>query len=166
MDVSWTVGASLLVTVACAPGAADAVPPREVPPREVPLNGFANGTLVYGFDPVDAGNQAQDAGASPDVGGPRVSERSQEHIRHVVVVHQNALRACFEIEAQKDPRLRGTLLASWSIDPHGAVSEVAIPESTLRNPRGEGCISRQIRTWRFVRADGTTRVTFPFSFDQ
>jgi hypothetical protein len=89
---------------------------------------------------------------------------SPEQVRRVVVAHQGALRACYEIEAQKNPGLKGGVTATWTIDPSGAVSSASIAGSTIKNPRVEGCVVRQIRTWRFPASEGTTPTTFPFSF--
>lgn len=89
---------------------------------------------------------------------------SPEQIRRVVLAHRGALQACYEIEAQKDPSLRGGLSASWTIDPSGGVTSAGLAGSTIHNARVEGCVLRQVRTWHFPSSDGVSQATFPFQF--
>jgi hypothetical protein len=89
---------------------------------------------------------------------------SPEQIRRVVLAHRGALQACYEIEAQKDPSLRGGVTASWTIDPTGGVTSATLAGSTIHNARVEGCVLRQVRTWHFPSSDGVSQATFPFSF--
>jgi outer membrane biosynthesis protein TonB len=86
-------------------------------------------------------------------------------VRRVVVAHAGALRACYESEAQRNPGLRGGVTVKWQIDPGGAVGNAAIESSTLSNPRVEGCVLRQVKTWRFPASDASTSVLgYPFKF--
>ena len=87
-----------------------------------------------------------------------------EQIRRVVLAHRGALQACYEIEAQKDPTLKGGVTVSWTIDAGGAVTSAAVGGSTIHNARVEGCILRQVRSWHFPSSDGVSQATFPFSF--
>jgi hypothetical protein len=89
---------------------------------------------------------------------------SPEQIRRVVLAHRGALQACYEIEAQKDPSLRGGVTASWTIDPSGGVTSAGLAGTTIHNARVEGCVLRQVRTWHFPSSDGVSQATFPFSF--
>ena len=89
---------------------------------------------------------------------------SPEQIRRVVMAHRGALQACYEIEAQKDPTLRGGVGVQWTIDPGGGVTSANVSSSTIRNARVEGCVLRQVRSWRFPASDGVTQALYPFSF--
>jgi hypothetical protein len=89
---------------------------------------------------------------------------SPEQIRRVVIAHRGALQACYEIEAQKDPTLKGGVTMSWTIDPTGAVTSSNVAGSTIHNARVEGCVLRQVRSWHFPSSDGVSQATFPFSF--
>jgi hypothetical protein len=100
------------------------------------------------------------AGAAAAKGG-----LSPEQIRRVVIAHTGAVRACYETEAQKNPGLKGGMTLSWQIEPSGSVSGVSVAGSTLGNPRVEGCVSRQVKSWRFPASDSSTTVgAFPFKF--
>jgi hypothetical protein len=117
-------------------------------------NGSGNGT---GNGPGEHGLQG---GGSATVHGGL----NAEQIRRVVVAHRGALQACYEIEAQKDPTLRGGVTASWTIDAGGAVTSATLAGSTIHNARVEGCVLRQVRGWRFPASEGTSQPTFPFQF--
>jgi hypothetical protein len=102
--------------------------------------------------------------AGGGAGGASKGGLSPEQVRRVVVAHQGALRACYEIEAQKDPSLRGGVTVAWTIDPSGSVTSASLAGSSIRNPRVEGCVVRQVRTWRFPTSEAPTMTTFPFKF--
>ncbi len=121
--------------------------------------GGGNGSGIGGGSgPGEHGIQAAGGGGAAHGG------LSPEQIRRVVMAHQGALRACHEIEAQKDPTLRGGVTAAWTIDPSGAVTSASLAGTTLHNARVEGCVLRQVRTWHFPSSDGVTQATFPFVF--
>jgi len=122
--------------------------------------GSGNGTgggNGNGSGPGEHGLQGAGAGASHGGLNP-------EQIRRVVIAHRGALQACYEIEAQKDPSLRGGVTASWTIDASGAVTSASLASTTIHNARVEGCVLRQVRAWHFPSSDGSSQATFPFSF--
>lgn len=89
---------------------------------------------------------------------------SADQIDRVVRAHRGALQACYEIEAQKDPTLRGGLTVAWTIDPTGAVTSANVASSSIHNPRVEGCVLRQVRAWHFPASESPSLPTYPFSF--
>jgi TonB family protein len=100
------------------------------------------------------------AGAAAAKGG-----LSPEQIRRVVMSHLGAIRACYETEAQRNPGLKGGVTVQWQIDQGGSVSGATVQSSSLANPRVEGCVLRQVKTWRFPTADSPTKVeAYPFKF--
>lgn len=100
------------------------------------------------------------AGAAAAHGG-----LSPEQVRRVVMNHIGAVRACYESEAQRNPGLKGGVTVQWNIDPSGAVSGASVASSSLGNLRVEGCVVRQVRSWRFPSSDAPTVVVgFPFKF--
>ena len=120
-------------------------------------NGSGNGSGNGG----GVGERAIAAGS----GGTRAgSGLTQEQIRRVVVAHQGALRACYEIEAQRSPNLRGGVTVNWHIDPGGNVTADSVGNSSLGNARVEGCILRQVKNWHFPTADAPSDVNYPFKF--
>lgn len=112
-----------------------------------------------------AGNGPGEKGLAANAGGGTAKGGlTPEQIRRVVMAHLGALRACYEIEAQKDPNLKGGVTVAWSIDGGGAVTGASLAGSTIHNPRVEGCVVRQVKTWRFPASEGTTNTSWPFRF--
>lgn len=102
---------------------------------------------------MNAGTPAARGGLSP------------EQVRRVVMAHAGALRACYETEAQRNPNLKGGISVQWQIDTAGAVAGAQIKQTSLSNPRVEGCVLRQIKGWKFPSADAPTTVAeYPFRF--
>lgn len=100
------------------------------------------------------------AGAASARGG-----LSPEQVRRVVMAHIGAVRACYESEAQRNPGLKGGVTVAWQIDPGGGVSSVSVAQTSLGNPRVEGCVTRQVKNWKFPASDSATSVAgFPFKF--
>jgi len=88
-----------------------------------------------------------------------------EQVRRVVVVHEGALRACYESEAQRNPNLHGGVTVAWQIDSSGSVTSASLGGSTLNNARVEGCIVRQVKAWHFPASNAPTTVgSYPFRF--
>lgn len=117
-------------------------------------NGDGSGNGGPGEHGVNAanGNGAAKGGLSP------------EQVRRVVMAHIGALRACYELEAQKNPNLKGGVTVAWTIDASGGVAGASLAGSSIGNPRVEGCVVRQVRGWHFPSSDGPTSTTFPFRF--
>lgn len=90
---------------------------------------------------------------------------SPEQVRRVVVAHTGALRACYETEASRNPNLHGGVTVAWKIQPDGSVLNASLASTTMNNPRVEGCVLRQVKTWHFPTSDSATDVaSYPFKF--
>jgi hypothetical protein len=123
-----------------------------------------NGTGTGGGNGSGSGPGEHGVGGGTG-GGATHGGLNPEQIRRVVVAHRGALQACYEIEAQKDPTLRGGVTLTWTIDPGGAVTSATLASSTIKNARVEGCVLRQLRAWHFPSSDAPTQVaSFPFTF--
>ncbi len=110
------------------------------------------------------GAKAHEAQLSLDNGGAHVNGfLSKEQIDRVVRANQAAIKYCFEVEMQRDPKLAGAVSMNWRIDLDGHVTVVRVAKSTLGNARVEGCMVRQIKRWVFPKPDGgEVEVTYPF----
>jgi hypothetical protein len=90
---------------------------------------------------------------------------SPEQIRRVVMAHQGALRACYDMELGRNPNLRGGVTMTWNIDPSGSVASAGVAGSTIHNARVEGCVLRQVKSWHFPSSESATNVAaYPFKF--
>ncbi len=126
--------------------------------------GSGNGTGGGNGSGNGSGNGPGEQGLQGGGGIATHGGLNPEQIRRVVIAHRGALQACYEVEAQKDPTLRGGVTAAWTIDATGAVTSANLAGTTIHNPRVEGCVLRQVRAWHFPSSDGTSQATFPFSF--
>jgi hypothetical protein len=126
------------------------------------LGGHGRGGLGNGEGTGSGdGGERQVAGKE----APRAGQGlSAEQIRRVVVSRSGAFQACYEIALAREPNLRGNVGVQFSISPGGSVSSVTITNSSLSNPRVEGCITRQFARLRFPVADKPTNSSFPFVF--
>jgi hypothetical protein len=87
-------------------------------------------------------------------------------VHRVVLENRRAIQFCYESSANRRPDLRGTVQLHWRIDLSGRVQNARIARSTLRDPRAEGCMLRQLRRWSFPRPDGGfVDVDYPFVFE-
>jgi hypothetical protein len=121
--------------------------------------GGGNGTANNGGGPTERKINVG-AGAAAAHGG-----LSGDQVRRVVIAHLGAVRACYEMEAQRNPSLKGGVTVMWNIDPSGGVTSASVASTSLGNPRVEGCVVRQVRSWHFPKSDAPTIVGgFPFKF--
>lgn len=112
------------------------------------------GTLGHG-----AGVGERVGGASVHGGAPEAQgSLTPEQVRRVVLAHTGALRACFERELQRDPKLHGSVKLKWEVRPEGNVSAASVASTTLGNAAVEGCMVRQVRSWHFPAAQSPTIV--------
>jgi len=115
--------------------------------------GTGNGTGSGARIGINAGGPTAHGGLSP------------EQIRRVVMAHQGALRACYDMELGRNPNLRGGVTMTWNIDPSGSVASAGVAGSTINNARVEGCVLRQVKAWHFPASESATNVAaYPFKF--
>ncbi len=86
------------------------------------------------------------------------------HIGRVIQNHTTKLRACYQQELARDPRLRGTVVVRFTIRRDGSVSEAYVSKTTLESPRVEACVLRQIRKLVFPASEASQQVSYPFLF--
>jgi hypothetical protein len=124
-------------------------------------SGTGHGRGASGVGPAAKAKEAQLA--LDDSGAKVHGFLSKEQIDRVVRANQAAIKYCFEVEMQRQPKLEGAVHMNWRIDLQGQVTVVRVAKSTLNNARVEGCMSRQIKRWIFPKPDGgEVDVTYPF----
>lgn len=89
---------------------------------------------------------------------------SDEQIRRVVTAHLGAFRACYESDTDRNPNLKGGVTIKWQTTVEGNVITAALASSTLGNPRIEGCLVRQVKTWKLPSSTAPSNVEWPFKF--
>ncbi len=86
-------------------------------------------------------------------------------INAVVQRHRGEIRACYDAALQRNPNLRGKIVAAFTIQPNGIVSYAGTKESSLGDSALENCITSRIRTWIFPKPEApvVTEVSaYPF----
>lgn len=89
-------------------------------------------------------------------------------IQGVIRQHRDQIRACYEDQLKKHPKLEGKVVVRFSISPSGAVSSAKVVESTASNAALETCIAKRVATWVFPKpgGEGPVVVTYPFTFQR
>ena len=129
-------------------------------------NGIGGGVASYGEGKGGLkGKSDATIGLTP--GTPQVvGHIDPELIRKVVHDHRAQIRTCYEVQLNSRPDLAGKLVAAWTIDAQGDVTEAHTQESALHDRAVEACVSSKIKTWRFPipKGGGEVFVTYPFIF--
>ena len=128
--------------------------------------GYGNGGSGGGSGTGHGTGSGGGARLGINAGGPVAhGGLSPEQIRRVVMAHQGALRACYDMELGRNPNLRGGVTMTWNIDPSGSVASAGVAGSTIGNARVEGCVLRQVKSWHFPSSESPTNVAaYPFKF--
>jgi hypothetical protein len=122
-----------------------------------------------------AGDAIVDAGGPPPVAPPAdgaspidPGSLPKSAIQGVFRAHAGELRDCYERQLSHNPRLAGRLTVAVTIDGRGAVKEAAAENdgNTLRDPRVQECLLKNLRKWTFPEAaDGEdVYVRYPLDF--
>jgi hypothetical protein len=90
---------------------------------------------------------------------------SKVGVDFVVRARLAAIKSCYEVELQKNPRLAGEIDVAWNIETDGRVSQARVVKSTMNDEKVEGCIVRQVSQWKFPPpAERTVVGRYPFVF--
>ncbi|HET6343910.1 MAG TPA: AgmX/PglI C-terminal domain-containing protein, partial [Myxococcota bacterium] len=87
-------------------------------------------------------------------------------IKKVINENKMQVRYCYEVELQRNQNLEGRVQVRWLIGATGAVAQVSIKDSTIKNAAVENCLMAKIRGWKFPppAGGGTVEVNYPFVF--
>ncbi|HMQ11177.1 MAG TPA: AgmX/PglI C-terminal domain-containing protein [Oligoflexia bacterium] len=99
--------------------------------------------------------------------GVRGGGLTRAEIAKVVQSHLSEIRYCYEKGLLQDPSLSGKIVAKWTINPSGSVSDSGIKSSSVRNASVHSCLTGEITSWGFPkpRNGASVLVTFPFVFN-
>ncbi|MDX9722416.1 MAG: AgmX/PglI C-terminal domain-containing protein [Myxococcota bacterium] len=87
-------------------------------------------------------------------------------IKETIGEHKDELKTCYEQALLLDPGLEGKLIARFTIDAQGAVSQLSIePSEGVSNPEATACIFDVFAALRFPAPDGgVVEVSYPLLF--
>ena len=99
----------------------------------------------------------------PDVSGSLDRIIIQKTVRN----HIGELQACYERELTKIKGLKGRVVVTWLIDPHGNVTSAIVTETSMKNQNVENCVTNNIKHWRFPspKGGGMVKIEYPFMFE-
>lgn len=89
-----------------------------------------------------------------------------ELIRQVIRRNSSKIRACYEDQLIRYPKLAGRIAIRFIINSTGTVDSSRASASTVKNTEMENCVANKIRLLEFPRpkGGGTAQVTYPFIF--
>jgi hypothetical protein len=92
---------------------------------------------------------------------------TKAEIDRVVRSRSGLMKACYQRELNRTPRLGGTIVVTFRIKPDGTVQSARVVpgKSTLRNSSVESCVTRQITGLKFPPKGGGV-VNYPLIFSQ
>ena len=123
--------------------------------RSAPGAGWLTLVLIAG-----CAHPSAEANALPDKESKDVDRSA---LQSFVRGRSDSIRACYERELQRNPGLKGKLVARFTITPTGAARDVGIEEDTLANPEVASCITSLIAGWTFpFTPDQDVPVAYPF----
>jgi len=89
-----------------------------------------------------------------------------ELIRQVIRRNSSQIRACYEAQLIRYPKLAGRIAIRFVINSTGTVDSSNVYASTMNNKEMGSCVANKIRLLEFPRpkGGGTAQVTYPFIF--
>ena len=88
-------------------------------------------------------------------------------ISSVIRKNLNQIRHCYEQYLQRNPGKSGKVTVKFTINKGGRTSSVGVRKSNISDRSFRSCISSRIKTWKFPRPRGGSKVTvnYPFVFN-
>lgn len=90
---------------------------------------------------------------------------SNEDIFAVIRRNSGQIRFCYEQGLQSDPKLKGTVSTSFTINANGQVAAISIAGTTLNSKLVEDCISLRIKSWKFPLPQGGKSISVQVPFN-
>lgn len=90
---------------------------------------------------------------------------SNDDIWAVIRRNQGQIRFCYEQGLQSDPKLKGVVRTSFTINANGQVAGVSIVGTTLNSKIVEDCISLRIKSWKFPLPQGGQSISINVPFN-
>ncbi len=127
--------------------------------------GRTSGDLKYG----DSGSLGERNGSRLELINSEAEitgKMDRAGIRRAIEQNRRAIRACYDINLQRQPDLFGKLVMQWDIEERGVARAVITKSNGLKNSEVANCVARVIGQIQFPEppVGMVGRVTFPFVF--
>jgi hypothetical protein len=145
-----------------------------------PILGIKAGVtpVYYQFDNAfESSNEKIAALKSSIWGAPSDPERTMKIIEPVSgVIDSNAvekaiasgryqLQLCFELALRRNQSTKGNMEWSWRVDTRGAISNIYLMSSSIKDEELTHCVRKRIAGWKFPKArGGSVEIRYPFEF--
>ncbi len=93
-----------------------------------------------------------------------VQRLSQAAVQSVVGAHVDEVQSCYEHVAGKSKTAAGSVSLSFTVEPSGKVTAIAIDAPGVNAKMLSRCIVQRVKKWKFPAADAETPVEIPFVF--
>ena len=89
-------------------------------------------------------------GAGADVTG----QLDKKIIQKIIRRHMPEIKWCYQQGLQKNQRLEGKIVVSFTISPIGKVITTKVKATTMHNAEVESCVTKKVRRWKFPEPRG------------
>lgn len=91
---------------------------------------------------------------------------SKSEIGRVIRRNLSRFKYCYEKQLNANPNLAGKISVYFTIAPTGSVANATVRESSMKDAKVEGCVTKTMRTLKFPKpkGGGIVVVTYPFVF--
>lgn len=122
-----------------------------------------------GTGSVDTGTKAPEVKATVKAAQPSeafgTGTLDTNKIADTVRKRIGAVKACYEKELKKNPKLEGKIVVQFTINEGGRVEDTTIKSDSIGEAAVGECIMGAIKKWPFARPEGgSVTVAFPFIF--
>ncbi len=98
---------------------------------------------------------------------PLIGEIEPHLVEKTVSQNVYQLRICYELAMRRNERAKGRVEWSWRIDSRGAISDVELLSSSIKDKQMTECMKSKIADWKFPRPRrGSVVIKYPFEFSK
>jgi TonB family protein len=98
-------------------------------------------------------------------GCDRLVEAQTSSFQGVIGTHNKEVKTCYERHRQDAPGLEGKIDLAWTVQPDGAVTDVAVAENSTGSEDLAKCLVRRVMFWEFQGTEEPQQVTHAFTFN-
>jgi len=98
-------------------------------------------------------------------GCDRLTSAPASSFQGVIGAHNKEVKTCYEQHRHDYASLEGKIEVAWTVQPDGAVTDVAVAENSTGSEDLAKCLVRRVMFWEFTGAEEPQQVTHAFTFN-
>jgi len=98
-------------------------------------------------------------------GCDRLVESQASSVQGVIGANSKEVKTCYERHRHDTPELEGKIEVAWTVQPDGAVTDVAVAENSTGSEDLAKCLVRRVMFWEFEGTEEPQQVTHAFTFN-